>query len=175
MILAVTSVPAILALTLTLPVVDDGPVDEGALALPDNDAEADYFETTLNQDEDGDVDGMEGDHLLSAEVGEELHHLVGGGFSPLHSPLGRIHHATLRRMASHSSIGHSDHDEEGCEERQEISKEMLDDIHVEETLEFHRGLAAVQCVLGPAFVTFIIFGAYFHYELSTWHDRKERC
>ena len=159
MVLAITSVPAVLALTLTLPVVDDGPIDEGALALPMDDSDEpggyDDFSDLNHLDEDGDVAG--GDRLLAPDVGEELHHLVENGFSPLHSPLGRIHHSTLRRMASRSSL-QSGSEEGEQQETEELSKELLEEVREEEALEFHRELTAVQCILGPAFCTYIIFG-----------------
>lgn len=68
MFMAVVSVPAILALTLTLPVVDESG-REGAIALPEGESEP----------------------LTHPEIGEELHHLV-AGFSP-HSPLARFNEA----------------------------------------------------------------------------------
>lgn len=152
MFLAITSVPAVLALTLTLPVVDDGTGDEGGLALPiDTDYPADGLSQRSVYEEDADV--VDDDRMLSAAVGEELHHLVEGGFSPLHSPLGRIHHSALRRMASRSDDGSSD----GWDQ-DEVGKELLEEIRHEEVLEFHRELTAVQCILGPVFCVSIIFG-----------------
>lgn len=162
MFLAITSVPAILALTVTLPVVDDGPRDEGAVALPMDDDEAfdghagDEFDQLDQQGEDGDVD--EEDQLLAPDVGEELHHLVDRGFSPLHSPLGRIHHTALRRMASREALSPgSDQGEFAEEDVGDASKEMEEELEEEEAMEFHPVLTAVQCILGPAFCTLIIF------------------
>jgi sodium/potassium/calcium exchanger 6 len=154
MFLAITSIPAVLALTLTLPVVDDGTGDEGALALPtDTDYPADDLSQLSDYDEDADV--VDGERMLSPRVGEELHHLVEGGFSPLHSPLGRINHSALRRMTSHSDRSSSD----GWDE-EDMDKEMLETLRHEEVLEFHRGLTAVQCVLGPAFCVSVIFSKF---------------
>ncbi len=138
MILAITSVPAILALTLTLPVVDDGQ-NESEIALPVDDGEA------LNSNEPVEVPDADEDRLLSANVGEELHHLVDGGFSPLHSPMGLINHVALRRYS-----------QDGVDE-ESLSKELLEDIREEEALEFHKTLTAAQCVLGPMFCALIIF------------------
>jgi len=142
MTLAVLSVPAILALTLTLPVVDEGQGDEGAVALPMTDDEP------LNEGADqvsGIVPDADEDRLLRADVGEELHHLVDSGFSPLHSPLGRINYATLHHVEEDGIDGES------------ISKELLEEIREEEALGFHKSLTAVQCVLGPMFCALVIF------------------
>jgi sodium/potassium/calcium exchanger 6 len=163
MFLGITAVPAILALTLTLPVVDDGPTDEGGVALPDDleadrGREQDDFAQLDQHDDDADV--MDGDRLLHRDVGEELHHLVDNGFSPLHSPLGRISHTTLRRIAS-SGSSDGGYSSDG-EDVQEISKELLEQIREEEALDFHKGLAAVQCVLGPMFCVSILFGKRVH-------------
>jgi sodium/potassium/calcium exchanger 6 len=157
MIIAVFSVPAILALTLTLPVVDDGRDGngDGAIALPVGDDEP-----FVHVDEDAEIgeagtsDSEEGgDRLLSPEVGEELHHLVESGFSPLHSPLGRIHHSALRRASHDPEAALSM--ESGMDEEQ--TKELLEEIAEEEALDFQPGLAAVQCIAGPAFCGYIIF------------------
>jgi sodium/potassium/calcium exchanger 6 len=96
---------------------------------------------------------------LQRDVGEELHHLVDNGFSPLHSPLGRINHTTLRRIAS-SGASEDGHSSDG-EDVQEMSKELLEQIREEEALDFHKGLAAVQCVLGPMFCASVMFGEWF--------------
>jgi sodium/potassium/calcium exchanger 6 len=157
MIIAVFSVPAILALTLTLPVVDDGRDGngDGAIALAVGEDEP-----LVNVDEDSEIGeaGVDefdegGDRLLSPEVGEELHHLVESGFSPLHSPLGRIHHSALRR-ASHDPEAASSM-ERGLDEEQ--TKELLEEIAEEEALDFQPALAAVQCVAGPVFCGYIVF------------------
>ncbi len=161
--LAITAVPAILALTLTLPVVDDGRGDEGEIALPLDDHEGlgpqDGFDALDRHDEEADVE--EDNRLLGPNVGEELHHLVEGGFSPLHSPLGRIHHSALLRMASQGSIhsGSEADDDEG--EDLAISKEILEEIRQDEALDFHPVLTAAQCILGPAFCTYIICSMFY--------------
>ena len=140
MVLAVVSVPAIFALTITLPVVDDAQ-SEGTMALPMPNEEAlgegPYLEPVLLE--------VDEDPLMNPYVGEELHHLVDGGFSPLHSPLGRITHTNLRRS---SEIGN---------ERAIISKELLEEIDEEVALDFNKPLAAVQCVLGAMFCVSIVF------------------
>ena len=165
MFLAITSVPAVLALTLTLPVVDDGTGDEGGLALPtDVDYPGDDISQLSEYDEDADV--IDGERLLSADVGEELHNLVEGNFSPLHSPLGRIRHSALRRMASHSDDGSSD----GYDDDQ-TAKELMEEIRQEEALEFHKDLTAVQCVLGPAFCVLVIFGEFLLTERKLTYRR----
>lgn len=159
MFLGVTAVPAILALTLTLPVVDDGPLDEGGLALPDDlddERGRDHDEFAQLDQYDDDADVVDGDRLVQRDVGEELHHLVDNGFSPLHSPLGRISHTTLRRIAS-SGASDDGYSSDG-EDTQEMSKELLEQIKEEEALDFHKGLAAVQCVLGPMFCASVVFG-----------------
>ena len=151
MLLAVVSVPAILALTLTLPVVDDGATDEGGVALPISKGDP------LNEDvetgpEPGDADGFEGNRLLTADIGEELHHLVDNRFSPLHSPLGRITHSSLRRIEG-------DHEAQrlGDELDEEDAKEFYEELYEEKALEFHKTLAAVQCIFGPALCTLVVF------------------
>ena len=139
MLLAILSVPAIFALTLTLPVVDDGQ-KEGGVALPttrDEPLQADL--------EPGMVPEADEDRLVRSDVGEELHHLVESGFRPLHSPLGRMQHSSLRRVS------------EDVSEQGSLSKELLEDLREEEALEFHKYLTAVQCVLGPMFCVLIIF------------------
>lgn len=157
MIIAVFSVPAILALTLTLPVVDDGRDGngDGGIALPVGEDEP-----LVNMDEESEIDeggddefDEGGDRLLSPEVGEELHHLVESGFSPLHSPLGRIHHSALRRASHDPEAALSM--ERGLDEEQ--TKELLEEIAEEEALDFQPALAAVQCVAGPAFCGYIVF------------------
>ena len=144
MALAIMSVPAILALTLTLPVVDDGQT-EGGVALPKGQDEPlidDCAVCEAGQDDDGE------DRLVNPEMGEELHHLVESGFTPLRSPLGRIHHSALRRMGDDLEEG------DGSEG---MTKELLEEIQQEEALEFHKALTAMQCVLGPMFCVVIIF------------------
>ncbi|ORY35666.1 Sodium/calcium exchanger protein-domain-containing protein [Naematelia encephala] len=152
MMLSITSVPAVLALTLTLPVVDDGRRDEGVIALPEgmNEPLSGARDGTLSGEDDGDADS---DRLLTADVGEELHHLVEGGFSPLHSPLGRIHHSALWRLQEDVEAG-TPYD---AEEDEQATKELVEEMHAEEALEFHKSLTAAQCILGPAFCALIIF------------------
>ncbi|KIS00275.1 solute carrier family 24 (sodium/potassium/calcium exchanger), member 6 [Cryptococcus deuterogattii 2001/935-1] len=131
MILSSMSVPAILALTLTLPVVDDGhEMEQGGVKLEDGD-EYGFGDVGGNYlgdgyDRDGNVDGddetygdgdgegeqydydqgqEEADQLIDPQIGEELHHLVDHGFSALHSPLGRIYHAAKSRMNQHVESG----------------------------------------------------------------------
>lgn len=131
MILSSMSVPAILALTLTLPVVDDGhEMEQGGVKLEDGDEYGfgdvggnylgDGYDLDGNVDGDdetyGDGDGEgeqydydqgqeEADQLIDPQIGEELHHLVDHGFSALHSPLGRIYHAAKSRMNQHVESG----------------------------------------------------------------------
>lgn len=132
MILSSMSVPAILALTLTLPVVDDGyEMEQGGVKLEDGDeygfgADGDFDGDYLGDgyDRDGNVEGddetygegegeqydydqgqEEADQLIDPQIGEELHHLVDHGFSALHSPLGRIYHAAKSRMNQHVEFG----------------------------------------------------------------------
>ncbi|WWC65382.1 uncharacterized protein I303_108000 [Kwoniella dejecticola CBS 10117] len=185
MILAITSVPAILALTLTLPVVDDGCREEGGIALPTaedeglNDPEAGYDEAgdedqTETEDEGRDLeeDEMEEESngLLNPEIGEELHHLVDHGFSPLHSPLGRISHGSLRRLNSHLEAGDLTLDditptgEGGTKEEEE---DLYEELNEERGLEFNKWLTATQCVLGPMFCITIMFNdqSYFYWVL----------
>jgi sodium/potassium/calcium exchanger 6 len=152
MILAIMSVPAILVLTLTLPVVDDGRVEEGGIALPSGEDEplddGERVSTSRRQSyasQEGSEAESYGDRLLGADVGEELHHLVDGGFSPLHSPLGRIHHSASRRSMDNLEAGGA-MDEEALEEAKE-----------DEALEFHKVLTAVQCVLGPVLCCSVVF------------------
>ena len=152
MVLAVLCVPAVLALTITLPVVDDGQGSEGAIALAEGEEEP------LNDDEDGGAhesvyEAEQEDRNLTPNIGEELHHLVDHGFSPLHSPLGRISHSALRRV---SMVQTPDDVEEGDPGADALS-ELIEDMEEEEALDFHPALAATQCVLGPIFCTVIIF------------------
>jgi sodium/potassium/calcium exchanger 6 len=182
MILALLSVPAILVLTLTLPVVDDGRGNEGEgnIALPVGEDEPLTDEERLYR---ADIEagtatdirerhGFEDeDRMLRADVGEELHHLVEGGFSPLHSPLRRIHQHThhhhqyqqksplLRRI----SEGNGDRGREGPEgnEARELSKDE-DEVDEEEEddedeLGFNKWLTAAQCVFGPMFCVLVVF------------------
>lgn len=209
MILAIMSVPAILALTLTLPVVDDGnEMEQGKVRLEggdeyegggDGDLDGDYLSD--GYDRDGNIDGddetygdgegeeydydqgeEEADRLLNPQIGEELHHLVDHGFSPLHSPLGRIYHAAKSRMNQHVEFGHGDEGDLGSgdlsparneeedgygneygeeddffarEEGKEIDEECEEEC--EQAMEFNKYLVATQCVLGPAFCCFIMF------------------
>ncbi|OCF45712.1 hypothetical protein I317_00615 [Kwoniella heveanensis CBS 569] len=172
MILAVTSVPAILVLTLTLPVVDDGGQnDEGGVALPigegealnegaqwDDDDEERTFSDSSSQNEEGEE---EADRLLLPEIGEELHHLVDHGFSPLHSPLGRISHAALRRASEHieagGEVGSDDLGVNG-NDHQGIKEEVYEEIEEEQGLQYNKHLTAAQCFFGPSFCAFIVFG-----------------
>ncbi|WVQ95526.1 hypothetical protein IAU59_002623 [Kwoniella sp. CBS 9459] len=170
MVLAVTSVPAILALTLTLPVVDDGSQhDEGGVALPigegeglnedgewDEDDERTLSDTSSQYDEGDDEAGR----LLVPEIGEELHHLVDHGFSPLHSPLGRISHAALRRASEHVEAGgEGGADDLGADdEDRDVKEELYEEIEEERGLQYNKYLTAAQCVFGPSFCSFIIFG-----------------
>ncbi|WVW80996.1 hypothetical protein I302_102987 [Kwoniella bestiolae CBS 10118] len=195
MILAITSVPAILVLTLTLPVVDDGnngQEQEGGVALPIteeealNDPEMGY---SVNQEEEeegysptegGSEMDEESDRLLNPGIGEELHHLVDHGFSPLHSPLGRISHGSLRRLNSRGSLGRfnsgvggeialegDEFDEDGEEGQTKEEEEMYERMEEERGLEFNKWLTATQCVLGPAFCVFVTFNeqSYFLWVL----------
>jgi sodium/potassium/calcium exchanger 6 len=150
MILSIFSVPAILVLTLTLPVVDDGNNDrEGGIALPESSEEPlamPDFDLDLENGPEDDEEEEEGDGLLRPEIGEGLHHLVEGGFSPLHSPLGRIHHSRQRGNSSPGSI-----DDECCGDEDEL------DLNRDEALEFNKSLTAAQCVFGPTFCAYIIF------------------
>lgn len=178
-VLAIASVPAILALTLTLPVVDDGNPDEGAIALPtdDNDPLDDSFGGHRDGDiesgsyDSGEDDSDGGDRHLRVDIGEELHHLVEGGFSPLRSPLGTVHHththSTLRRMTDDGEYGDYGF---GDAEAEELTKELLEEIHQDEALRFSKTLTAAQCVLGPTACAAMIFRTY-HMPASS-HDRS---
>ncbi|EIW69832.1 hypothetical protein TREMEDRAFT_43509 [Tremella mesenterica DSM 1558] len=151
MVLAVVCVPAILALTVTLPVVDDGSKDEGGVNLPEGENEPLNEERTNGEDyQDGhedyeDFEEEYEDRMLTPDIGEELHHLVDNGFSPLHSPLRRISHSALRRMA------------EDLENQRERGKEETEEEEQEEALDFQPVLTALQCVLGPLFCTLVMF------------------
>lgn len=172
MAMAVLSVPAILALTVTLPVVDDGRSDEGAVALPEGDDEPlnEHCLGPYERVEEDDEDDPDADERgLTPEIGEELHHLVEGGFSPMRSPLGRISHTKLRRalhdeegrIRSNGGDAASTSDASGDDddaEEDEMTKELVEDIRQEEVLEFNKYLTAVQCVLGPLFCVWIVFG-----------------
>jgi sodium/potassium/calcium exchanger 6 len=143
MILSIFSVPAILVLTLTLPVVDDGD-REGGIALPDSDQEP----LTADLEPGQLVEQDYGDGLLRPDIGEGLHHLVDGGFSPLHSPLGRIH----------SSRRTPEEYEEEEEDDGERGQELMEALEREESFGFNKSLTAAQCVFGPTFCAYIIFG-----------------
>lgn len=210
MILATMSVPAILALTLTLPVVDDGnEMEQGGVRLEDGDEygggddgdlSGDYLDDGYDRDDDTDEDHEtyghgegeeydydqgeeEADRLLNPQIGEELHHLVDHGFSPLHSPLGRIYHAAKSRMNQHVEYGDEDEgnlgsgglsparneEEDGYEEEEDFfareeGKEIDDECEeaCEQAMEFNKYLVATQCVLGPAFCCFIMFSTFIH-------------
>lgn len=174
-ILSVYSVPAIFVLTLTLPVVDDGNREEGGIVLPEGEDEP--LVPGLNLDLDlepgrySDQDDMEerdeqeeGDPFLRPDVGEGLHQLVEGGFSPLHSPLGRIHQSQLanaRRAEAEEEQSDGDWDGEGRvsgEEDEEIEKGLMEEMEEEQALQFNKSLCAAQCVLGPTFCSYIVFG-----------------
>ncbi|KAK8850400.1 hypothetical protein IAR55_004318 [Kwoniella newhampshirensis] len=180
MILAFMSVPAILALTLTLPVVDDGRQEEGALALPVAEDEGLNEEGLIPEHESGrysvgeegqdqyEEDYDEAHRLLQPAMGEELHHLVDHGFSPLHSPLGRLSHSALRRMKRHAEDGDISSEVDGAEEDDdELNKELYEEMEQERGLEFNKYLTAAQCVLGPVFCSFIIFSdmSYLHWVI----------
>jgi len=151
MILSVFSVPAILVLTLTLPVVDDG-VREGGIALPESSEEP--LATDLEPGQL--VEEEYGDGLLRPDIGEGLHHLVDGGFSPLHSPLGRIHLSSRRTP---------DEYEEEEEDDGERGQELMEALEREESFGFNKSLTAAQCIFGPTFCAYIIFSEY----LSTYY------
>jgi len=146
MILSVFSVPAILVLTLTLPVVDDG-VREGGIALPESSEEPLATDLEPGQLVEEDY----GDGLLRPDIGEGLHHLVDGGFSPLHSPLGRIHLSSRRTP---------DEYEEEEEDDGERGQELMEALEREESFGFNKSLTAAQCIFGPTFCAYIIFSEY---------------
>jgi sodium/potassium/calcium exchanger 6 len=165
MILAITSVPAIFALTITLPVVDNGRGDEGGIALPSdasdplNDGQEPL--DPESEGEDGYLDDVEeDDRRMSDDIGESLHHLVDERFSPLHSPLGRLYH---RRSHSRlrSPLRHPiDEENEGelvFGDDEDGKEELLEEEEEDEALEFHKTLTAVQCVLGPGLCCLVMF------------------
>jgi sodium/potassium/calcium exchanger 6 len=142
-------------------VVDDGNREEGAgdIALPEGEDEPlvpdsedrhpnDHWEEEEEEEDDDDP-------YLRPDVGEGLHQLVEGGFSPLHSPLGRIHHSARRFEESLH-----DDDEDGEEGDEEITKELIEEMEEEEALRFNKSLCAAQCVLGPTFCSYIVFGRF---------------
>lgn len=151
--LGVTCVPAILALTLTLPVVDDGLQNEGAIALPTNEDEPlQDPEAGLEEQDDG------SDHRLSPHIGEELHHLVEAGFSPLRSPMAHFRHASMMRTSGlHSEQGSPVEGSLDGGVDPDDTKEALEEVLEEDLLGFSKSLTAVQCVLGPLFCSFIVF------------------
>lgn len=151
--LSVFSVPAIFVLTLTLPVVDDGGRAEGGIALPETEDEpmAPDLEPGLSTPPTHEDEEEEEDPFLRPDVGEGLHHLVEGGFSPLHSPLGRIHHSA-RRVSDAAAAGEEE------EEDEEMTKELLEEWEQEQALDFNKPLCAAQCIFGPAFCAYILFG-----------------
>ncbi|WVQ86023.1 hypothetical protein IAT38_008191 [Cryptococcus sp. DSM 104549] len=196
MVLALMSVPAILVLTVTLPVVDDGREgEEGAVKLDvedgegldggvgrEEEGECDECESEEDEAQPWDIDeprdGGEDDRLLNPHVGEELHHLVDHGFSPLHSPLGRIYSQARHRANWHPEAGplgvlspvRSEEGEweevsgnEVSEVGEEDGEESCDECD-EEELQFNKYLTAVQCVLGPLFCTFITFNGMPHFR-----------
>lgn len=151
MILSVFSVPAILVLTLTLPVVDDGD-REGGIALPESEEEP--LASDLDLENGQEAAEEEGDGLLRPDIGEGLHHLVEGGFSPLHSPLGRIHqHQTRRQTPVDSPLLNGDEDED-----ETMEDELMHALEREEAFNFNKSLTAAQCIFGPTFCAYIIFG-----------------
>ena len=154
--LSVFSVPAIFVLTLTLPVVDDGNREEGAIQLPEGEDEPLVPNSDLVPEEQ-EYDEEE-DPLLRPDVGEGLHQLVEGGFSPLHSPLGRIHQRS--RPEGREIYEEDDHvaQEGQGEEDEEIEKGLMEEMEDEEAMQFNKALCAVQCVLGPTFCSYIVFG-----------------
>jgi sodium/potassium/calcium exchanger 6 len=141
-----------LVLTLTLPVVDDGN-QEGGIALPESEEEPFNTDLELGPDE-ADV---EDDGLLRPDIGEGLHHLVEGGFSPLHSPLGRIYHSSRR--------ANEDEGEDDDVREQENDKEMQEELEREEALNFNKSLTAAQCIFGPTFCAYVIFSKSSSYLL----------
>ena len=153
MFLAVVSIPSILALTLTLPVVDDGGQESGGVALPTAEDEP-LQGAEVDMLSNGDDEEADENRRLRPEIGEELHHLVDNHFSPLHSPLGRISHSALRRQYSHVE-GQGEDDADAEDEEQ---KEIWEDIEEDEALDFNKVLTASQCVLGSAWCALVIFG-----------------
>lgn len=132
MILAVLSTPAVFALTITLPVVDDGRGDEGGIALPGADDEP--LDIAL-QDDTAPRESPR-DRALGPEVGEGLHHLLENGF-------------TLRPHMPDSSDfvrgGTPCPSEDGCSDVSEC------------VLEFSPRLTAVQCIAGPLICAYLVF------------------
>ena len=157
MFLAVTCVPAVLALTLTLPVVDHSENREGAIALPFGEDEP-LEDSDDNYAEDIGEGEEEGNRLVPSDVGEELHHLVESGFSPLRSPLGHYRHSSQLRVSGVDGLGLVSPIEELPETEIDIeSKERIDIEDYEDDMRFSKTLTAVQSVLGSLFCTLIIF------------------
>lgn len=129
MALAVLSAPSIFCLTLTLPVVDDGRGDEGGIALPDGDIGSIYSPSPT------------GSRRSSQDLGpeEQLEHLV-EEFSA------RPRHAHFESSVIVRSGSPCPSDDNGSEVISEC-----------DVLDFNPVLTAVQCILGPMSVIYLVF------------------
>jgi sodium/potassium/calcium exchanger 6 len=142
-ILGIFASPAILALTLTLPVVDDSAegvaLNQGGVALGEDDEAA-------TESEDGRF-GMQADaergivHHTSDASGEDSQTVMGQAGWDLH-----------RRVLAPGEVGSPDGDKDVREQGEACSVESE-----EEVLLFNKYLTAVQSVLGTLFCSCVIF------------------
>lgn len=158
--------PAILALTITLPVVDDEAegctLHRGGIVLPESDADAELGETNA-------LTGttIQGDAKPSPipqhhhTIGSELHHLVvdGGLPSPtVHASGDHAHHNHHGQHPGGSSTPRSDMVNDARSERlckTETHSQCSDDAHA---LLFNKYLTAAQCIFGTLFCSIVFFG-----------------
>lgn len=134
MVLAVLSTPALLILTLTLPVVDDGRAgDEGEIALPGEEDE----ELGLNGNANGLTEEPEPrDRLVAGDLSDDMHNLVEGGvYRRQHMP----DSSAIVRSGVSCAASEDGEDEEEC------------------VLEFSPILASLQCFFGPVVCAWLLF------------------
>lgn len=143
-ILGIFASPAILALTLTLPVVDDSAegvaLNQGGVALGEDD------EAATNPEEDSRF-GMQAD----AERGI-VHHTFDASGEDSQTVMGQAGWDLHRRVLAPGEVGSPDGDKDAREDGEACSVESE-----EEVLLFNKYLTAVQSVLGTLFCSWVIF------------------
>ncbi len=143
MVLAVFATPAILALTLTLPVVDDAAegltLNQGGVELTGaewegaNPSDVENGDGHAGTEQDAEV---EDERLKTSQAGRHLHHLAVGGGLP--SPMSE--------------------DRPGKDlEELDLDQEDQESHTTEDSFLYNRYLAAAQCVAGPLFCAYAMF------------------
>lgn len=138
-ILAIVAAPALLALTVTLPVVDDAAegycVNKAGIQLCGSDTSSAHEETV------SDVEEEDRRHVAGL-AGSTLHRLV-IDTTPQTSP--RVEH-TINPLGHHAV--HKDEDDESIAGSESSETEIL---------LFNKYLTAVQCILAPLFFSIVLF------------------